>query len=1320
MHSDLASRRRTADIPAKPEAGLAEWTSRIKELQRQVDADEEAETKRLEEEIAASRLARMRRSTGRGTSTDLSTTDVAQSLREMSTTPGPAADREQSQNDTLKKLTGESRSPGLSSHARDKRPPSKSSASPQPISLAAFMGGRATGPRLNKHAPQQDAYDPTQFDQRTITAPHPIFGRGGIAMPGMAGRNRVADRHEEVPQVKSVPNPSQDRRPTPAQEGSTTLRTLVQNAEERRKSGVPHKSTTTPIVEVSRPPSRSRTTSTPSAASATSTTTTSWKREPLRDHSSSTVARPTTPGNQTSSYSTSRSGRHTPARSTTPAPPSRTQSVSPLPPPRTPQPASYTAAPKSPTTNANHSLAKPIQPAPRKSYGGPEISLTQSPSATYLRTSPAKEPTPSISRLQGRGFVQSMVKASSQVESPSSYSSSSPSASPAEKGRERKSSVLERWQHGSDKPPPIIAPKPVPMRKSHTTDPSSHPASPTSPTFTPPPAKSIKPDYTGKSLKSVASMPSIAHAASVQVNTRNGSAKSDAGGDHGSSPGQKRGLGSSTTMISYIKPLKTGDNPPTNAPPPRPASAAASRSRATSPEVDEMGLRVRSRSRTRSTGGSEVRRQERQVTGGGSEKPLSHPTKDRARKPQKAKTVIKQVHSKSEPEETPNRKAEVTARTVDEPTTSSFDIKNLSAKQAFPLESDIVTAKISRVEEELSVHGPGRHVHFPLDIPASPPRAEKHHSPIRHTRIPSTGNRATVMEVAQALQAHEGQFKNTPQEPEPLSEFASPSAVADSDAGTARADVNSMIASWGFPQSQPYAAEELAPQAPPPLEKRKSSQDKYSAFTLPTLLEEKTPVHSPASTVSRSAGRSALPAVSGVRVVEPVILPKKVEVSSTIDVLTKHKHESPRPPSVAEDKFVRFHYHDGALPKVDVAALFEEANKPFIPDTDIQSISVEVLSIQGTTATAIPKDSHIFYDTEVLAIIHRFKSKSTGLVCTKVWAWKGDKGNLGDREERKLQDLARRYNTALVTVHQYTEPPELVHVLGGRLATRQGLRAHWSAENTAMHVIRSLHDVIYIDELEPVSDTNVQLSHSNSGIVQGIKNLCSGFSYCLSLLETFYVWHGYASIGEERESALQYAESLASSQENVIELVEGESDEDEMFWLILGEGDYAKADYWRYKPSVSFSPRAWRVNANDADSPVLAPSLLAHTPDLHSSVHIFDCIWEIFVVVGSDARGHREDIRLALSAADELSAIAAPSRPFTPPVHVLVLPSQIPIDLRLTFRDLDETFLNKNAIPDHMNLLPSALAFEHLQRTSWSKDALGDADMLPLGLDSIA
>lgn len=65
MQSQPSSSTRIHDIP-KPETGLAEWTSKIKAMQRQVDADEEAEQKMLEEEIAASRLARLRRSHGLG------------------------------------------------------------------------------------------------------------------------------------------------------------------------------------------------------------------------------------------------------------------------------------------------------------------------------------------------------------------------------------------------------------------------------------------------------------------------------------------------------------------------------------------------------------------------------------------------------------------------------------------------------------------------------------------------------------------------------------------------------------------------------------------------------------------------------------------------------------------------------------------------------------------------------------------------------------------------------------------------------------------------------------------------------------------------------------------------------------------------------------------------------------------------------------------------------------------------------------------------------------------------------------------------------
>jgi len=38
----------------------------------------------------------------------------------------------------------------------------------------------------------------------------------------------------------------------------------------------------------------------------------------------------------------------------------------------------------------------------------------------------------------------------------------------------------------------------------------------------------------------------------------------------------------------------------------------------------------------------------------------------------------------------------------------------------------------------------------------------------------------------------------------------------------------------------------------------------------------------------------------------------------------------------------------------------------------------------------------------------------------------------------------------------------------------------------------------------------------------------------------------------------------------------------------------------------------------------------------------------------------------------KLSARVATSRPYAPTIHVVVLPSRLPSDLRLNFRDLDE------------------------------------------------
>ena len=40
-----------------------------------------------------------------------------------------------------------------------------------------------------------------------------------------------------------------------------------------------------------------------------------------------------------------------------------------------------------------------------------------------------------------------------------------------------------------------------------------------------------------------------------------------------------------------------------------------------------------------------------------------------------------------------------------------------------------------------------------------------------------------------------------------------------------------------------------------------------------------------------------------------------------------------------------------------------------------------------------------------------------------------------------------------------------------------------------------------------------------------------------------------------------------------------------------------------------------------------------------------------------------------------MSQEISPSRPYPPTVHALVLPSQIPLDLRLSVRDFDEAWL---------------------------------------------
>lgn len=191
-------------------------------------------------------------------------------------------------------------------------------------------------------------------------------------------------------------------------------------------------------------------------------------------------------------------------------------------------------------------------------------------------------------------------------------------------------------------------------------------------------------------------------------------------------------------------------------------------------------------------------------------------------------------------------------------------------------------------------------------------------------------------------------------------------------------------------------------------EKRKSSYERYSAITLPPLPEETTPTPTPAGSLIRhvkdSSKTSATSATSntGDEIKE---LSSVIEIHSGKDLFYLHQ-------TMALIVFAES--NDEPLPPVDLAALANRASQATLP-TDFLTISVDVIAIYGNTSTIITEDPSIFYDSEVLAVIHRFKVKSTGLVSSTVWGWQGKRSQLGDKEHNKLQDFARRYGTALVS-----------------------------------------------------------------------------------------------------------------------------------------------------------------------------------------------------------------------------------------------------------------------------------------------------------------
>jgi hypothetical protein len=441
------------------------------------------------------------------------------------------------QNDTLQKIMGNNHvfNPDKVQGSLDTlstRPPTTKK--PESISLAAFMGGRASGPRLNRHAPQQDAHDPTQFDLPDTRAPHPIFGKGGVAMPGMVAKSGT---RESTPSASSGED-SERYRQSRGSSASTMSSTAQRYAKKVNKpsfsEGESHRSPETIITPTATRSVEKEVSKSPRDKHPTAKLYEKGQREPEqhaisgqnagiweRTTSTPSIVAPADNLGESPIVNARPSGSDAFSRTLNPLPtkstPMRDRTIS------TPsymanerqpviskEPRQILISPSlRPSTVTPPSLARPILPEARLPSQTPVIPATPVASPAFRRSQLQKDPSPSISRLQGRGFVQNMVKASIQLEQQSGPSPSDKSR-PANGGR--KSSVLDRWQPGTQpNSSPISPPMASPshrqdafhassVRRSTTTDLKDFPTEL---------QHMKKPVPAPTSLKSVASLPSL-------------------------------------------------------------------------------------------------------------------------------------------------------------------------------------------------------------------------------------------------------------------------------------------------------------------------------------------------------------------------------------------------------------------------------------------------------------------------------------------------------------------------------------------------------------------------------------------------------------------------------------------------------------------------------------------------------------------------------------------------------------------------------------------------------------------------------------------
>jgi hypothetical protein len=232
------------------------------------------------------------------------------------------------------------------------------------------------------------------------------------------------------------------------------------------------------------------------------------------------------------------------------------------------------------------------------------------------------------------------------------------------------------------------------------------------------------------------------------------------------------------------------------------------------------------------------------------------------------------------------------------------------------------------------------------------------------------------------------------------------------------------------------------------------------------------------------------------------------------------------------------------------------------------------------------------------------------------------------------------------------------------------------------------------------------------------RNLCSAYSYLLSIVGNVFVWHGKGSTALERETVSSHAREVFGSSVRVSEQDEGA--EDKSFWTFLDKsGGYASAWHLRYRnvlPDLSAAPRLFHVSGSAVREHEGAFTASDVSQD---DIAVLVLPAEVYLLVGQDARSRRREIAMGLSCAEHLGKAIATRRLSTLPslpVHALIYPTLEPRDLVASLRYWEGN--SARATAQRVNVVSLATAKKELLNTSgkWRREVLQDRDYLPLGV----